>query len=60
MLYNWNDNKLMFGKGRPNDFSGKEIKFHSEDREYIAAKYIFVGHLEKFKFHKNGFFVDKN
>lgn len=59
-MYNWLDNKLLFGRGRPSAFEGKEIKFYSENREDLIAKYVYVGSVEKFKFCRNGFYIDKN
>jgi hypothetical protein len=32
-MYNCSENKLFFGKGRPNQFEGKEIKFYSDNKE---------------------------
>lgn len=61
-MYNCSENKLFFGKGRPNQFEGKEIKFYPDNKEeeVLRAKHIYLGQVEGYKFNKNGFYLDKN
>jgi hypothetical protein len=60
VLYNWYENKLLFGRGSPRDCEGKEIKFTSENREDLVAKHLYIGHVENYKYCKNGFYLDRN
>ncbi len=43
-LYNWSENKIVFGKGTPRSFEGKEIKF-LQDGEGLTAKHLYVGQM---------------
>jgi hypothetical protein len=55
--YNWHENRLSFGRGRPGHFEGKEIRF-TEDPGH--ARHIYVGQVEGHRFVRNGYYLDKN
>lgn len=44
VLYNWNDNKITFGKGTPQNYEGKEIRFVN-DSEVLKVRKLFIGHV---------------